>query len=181
MLPALIGEAVRDRAALGVDYVKVGVFPEGDPLNCLRQLRAVTREISLIAVLFADRMPDFDAIEAVAAAGAAGIMLDTAQKGGGSLLDHLGLGEVASFVARAKERGLAAGLAGSLRAAQIPPLLALKPHVLGFRGALCQGFRNARLDLASCCAIRALVPMANTKLATRPFIAVNQDAREALC
>jgi dihydroneopterin aldolase len=181
MQPASIGEAVRDRAALGVDYVKVGIFPEGDPLGCLLQLRTVTRQISLIAVLFADRMPDFDAIEAVAAAGAAGIMLDTAEKGGGSLLDHLSLGDVSSFVACVKAHGLAVGLAGSLRASQISSLLALDPDVLGFRGALCQGSRNARLDRASCFRIRTLIPAADAKLIRQPSAAAQGKAAEALC
>jgi dihydroneopterin aldolase len=108
-------------------------------------------------------------------------MLDTAEKGRGSLLDHLGLGEVASFVARAKERDLAAGLAGSLRAAQIPPLLTLEPHVLGFRGALCQGLRSARLDLASCFRIRALIPAADAKLITPVLRRGASEAAEALC
>ena len=141
----------------------------------------MTRDVSLIVVVFADRLPGFEAIDAVVAAGAVGIMLDTAGKSTGSLLDHLSLGEVANFVARAKAHGLAIGLAGSLRAAQIPALLALEPDVLGFRGALCHGSRNASLDRASCLGIRTLIPIADTKLARRPFVAFNQRAVEALC
>jgi uncharacterized protein (UPF0264 family) len=181
MRPAIIRDAVGDRASLGVDHVKVGLFPEGDPLGCLEELGAATRDVSLIVVVFADRLPGFEAVDAVAAAGAAGIMLDTAEKGAGSLLDHLGLGEVSSFIFKAKLHGLSVGLAGSLRAAQIPALLALEPDVLGFRGALCRGARNASLDLASCLGIRKLIPRADRRLARRPFIAFNRRAAEALC
>lgn len=181
MHPAIVREAVLDRASAGVDYVKVGLFPEGDPLGCLEELRRLTRNVPLIVVVFADRLPVFDAIKAVAAAGAAGIMLDTAGKATGSLLDCLSLAEVSRFVSRAKAHGLTVGLAGSLGAGLVPALLGIEPDVLGFRGALCRGFRNDRLDLKSCLAIRALIPAANTQLAGRPFAAVSQDPAEALC
>ena len=46
--------------------------------------------------------------------------------------------EIESFVSHAKSYGLLAGLAGSLKASDISPLLELEPDYLGFRGALCQ-------------------------------------------
>ena len=158
MQPAAMESAVLERASFGVDYVKIGLFADGDPKACLDGLCAHAASIKLIVVLFADRPPSFDAVAAAARIGAAGIMLDTAGKGSGSLLDHLTLGEVARFVARGKAQGLAVGLAGSLRAAQVPALLDLKPDVLGFRGALCRGARTDRLDLNAARAIRALIP-----------------------
>jgi dihydroneopterin aldolase len=158
MQPAGIVRAVRERGSLGVDYVKVGLFPDGNPQACVEALGPLAASIRLIVVVFADRPPDFDAAEAAAKAGIAGIMLDTAGKGSGSLLDHLTLGDVAGFVARARAYGLTVGLAGSLRAAQIPVLLDLEPDVLGFRGALCRGGRTGRLELDATRAVRALIP-----------------------
>jgi uncharacterized protein (UPF0264 family) len=158
MHPETIGEAVLEKAACGVDYVKFGVFPDGDARHCLAALRPIALRMPLIVVLFADRLPVFDAVAAAANMGAAGIMLDTADKGSGTLRAHLDPLDLATFVTRAKSYGLTVGLAGSLRAADVPDLLHLAPDLLGFRGALCCGSRSASLDLSACATIRALIP-----------------------
>jgi uncharacterized protein (UPF0264 family) len=160
-----IGDAVLERAACGVDYVKFGLFPEGDAQACLDGLRFVARNARVIVVLFADRWPAFDAVAAAAEMGAAGVMLDTAGKGSGALLDYFDLKELAQVVIRAKAEGLIVGLAGSLSATMVPELLALVPDLLGFRRALCRGSRVAALDPASCAAIRSLIPAARAPLA----------------
>ena len=50
------------------------------------------------------------------------------------------------------------GVAGSLRPEHVAPLLALRPDVIGFRGALCHGGRrDAELDPIACSQIRALI------------------------
>lgn len=181
MQPDLVRDTVRARAVFGVDYVKVGLLPDGDPEGCLEGLRAVTGSIRLIVVLFADRPLAFDAVEVAARIGATGLMLDTAVKGSGCLLDHLPAGEMSRIVSRAKARGLSIGLAGSLRAADIPILLALQPDVLGFRGALCRGARTGRLDSEATRTIRALIPKAPSALVKRAPEALNPRAAEALC
>ena len=153
-----IRAAVIERASCGVDYVKFGLFPGGDPQACFQALRPIALRVRLILVLFADAMPTFDAVAAASDMGATGIMLDTADKNAGSLLAHLDASDIARFVAHAKAQGLMVGLAGSLKAADIPELLTLSPDLLGFRGALCRGRRSASLDPASCASIRALIP-----------------------
>lgn len=152
-----IGDAVRATAACGVDYVKLGVSSGGDPHACFARLRADGS--NLILVFFADAMPAFDPIAAGVEAGARGVMLDTAGKRTGSLLDHMALDEIDRFVTAARREGLIAGVAGSLRPAHVAPLLALAPDIIGFRGALCQdGLRGASLDPIACSRIRALIP-----------------------
>jgi dihydroneopterin aldolase len=156
------------------------LFPDGDARRCLDALRPLARRVPLVLVLFADRLPDFDAVAAAAAMGAAGIMLDTADKRSGSLLAHLDPCRLLSFVTQARAHGLTVGLAGSLTAADVPVLLPLAPDLIGFRGALCLGLRSASLDLAVCAAIRALIPgnrPAESKLPARMFEAPAQ----ALC
>jgi dihydroneopterin aldolase len=177
----MIGAAVLEKAACGVDYVKFGLFPDGDARRCLAALRPLALRVPLIVVLFADRLPDFDAVAAAADMGAAGLMLDTADKGSGSLRAHLDALALKSFVTQAKAHGLTVGLAGSLAAADVPELLPIAPDLLGFRGALCCGFRSASLDPAACAAVRALIPerpaAADSKLPAR----MSEAPAQALC
>jgi dihydroneopterin aldolase len=154
--------AVASIGDTGVDYVKLGVFPDQHAETAITELAPVTRKHSLILVLFADAMPEFDAVALAAAIGAHGVMLDTMGKSGGSLLDHLEIGEIARFVSRARGYGLIVGLAGSLKARHVVPLLALEPSLLGFRSALCRdGARTASIDLEACAFIRSLIPSVN--------------------
>jgi dihydroneopterin aldolase len=181
MQPEAIGHAVIERASCGVDYVKFGLFPGGDPQACLQALRPIAPRVRLILVLFADAMPTFDAVSAAAEMGATGIMLDTADKHAGSLLAHLDASGVASFVAHAKAQGLMVGLAGSLKAEDVPDLLTLSPDLLGFRGALCRGRRSASLDPACCASIRALIPHSPLPAETKPAARMTEAAAQALC
>jgi dihydroneopterin aldolase len=159
MDPDTVRSAILATAATGVDYVKLGLLPGGNAQACLDLLAAETEAVRLILVVFADASPGFDAVKEAARIGAAGVMLDTARKDGRSLLDHLPFDRIADFVAAARARRLLAGLAGSLRARDVPALLPLAPDLLGFRGALCrEGDRGGALDRKACTSIRALIP-----------------------
>ena len=154
-----VGRAVEHMAANGVDYVKVGFFPSPAAAACLDALSAhAGKGIRLVAVLFGDLgyegflVPDF------AAAGFAGIMLDTAIKGGGSIRGRIADSRLADFVAAAQASGLVAGLAGSLAITDIAPLIQMRPDYLGFRGALCAGgIRTGGLDAAAFARVRSAV------------------------
>jgi dihydroneopterin aldolase len=151
MIPSVVDEAVARIGGLGVDIVKVGLFPGGDRHACLDALaRHAERGMRLVAVMFADRSPDFDLI---------GAMLDTADKRGGGLRRHLDDRALGEFVRRARACGLMSGLAGSLCLADIAPLLPLAPDYLGFRGALCAAGRDSRLDPERLRAVRAAIPV----------------------
>lgn len=164
MDPDRVTDAVLATAVCGVDDVKLGVMPGGDPEACLARLGAEPLRAGLILVVFADAMPAFDPVAAAASAGARGVMLDTAGKQAGSLLDHMAVGEVARFIDAGRDAGLMVGVAGALRAAHVAPLLAFGPDVIGFRGALCRGaVRNAALDPIACSRIRALIPAESLK------------------
>ena len=179
----LKGDAARaallKTAALGVDYVKFGLFPDGDAARCLHRLKAAASRIRLIVVLFADALPNIDAAALAAKIGAHGVMFDTMGKGAGSLTDHLSYMTLAGYIAAAKAEGLIVGLAGSLTARQVPSLLALAPDLLGFRGALClEGDRAQTLDAERLAAIRALIPE-RPRLFHEPHLA--DLAPQALC
>lgn len=146
---AVLTEAIHQTATTGVDYVKAGFFSEAALQSCLEVIRALTAQTAVVAVLFADRFPPPDDLAPFAQAGLAGVMLDTADKGRGHLLDHATLAQLGRFVERAGSHGLLSGLAGSLRQQDIATLLPLGPDYLGFRGALCLGgLRDQRLDAA---------------------------------
>lgn len=158
MQPELVCEAVQNMAATGVDFVKIGFFPGGDWQGTIAGLSATARQgHALIAVLFADTDPDFAVVESLAAAGFRGVMLDTMDKQRGSLTGLMALEQLRDFVSTAKNHGLLCGLAGSLKAGDIPELLPLNADYLGFRGALCrQSCRTAELDESQIVEIKEL-------------------------
>jgi uncharacterized protein (UPF0264 family) len=180
MQPQIIRAAVLEGAACGVHYVKFGLFPDGDARACLEALCPVAQGVRLIVVLFADRLPNFDAVAAAADMGAAGVMLDTADKSAGPLLAHLDRRKVADFVTHAKVHHLMVGLAGSLTADDVPELLLLAPDLIGFRGALCHGSRGASVDPSACAGIRDLIPRDHPD-AERPSARMTGAAAHALC
>ncbi|WP_024278862.1 (5-formylfuran-3-yl)methyl phosphate synthase [Xanthobacter sp. 126] len=154
--PDVLRAAAERTSATGVPLVKIG-FALGDGAALppvLDALRPLGRETRLIAVLFADQAPDLAAVPLFAAAGFHGVMLDTADKAAGGLLAHLPVETLARFVAAARAEGLLTGLAGSLKVADITPLAALRPHYLGFRGALCAEGRTSALDPLRLAAVR---------------------------
>lgn len=154
MDPGVVAGAVARIGALGVDFVKVGLFPGGDLPGCLDALAdQAARGHKVVAVIFADLAPDFAVVRDLAERGFAGVMLDTAGKAGGGLRTHLGEGQLRAFVRRARAHGLFTGLADSLGPADLAPLLPLGPDYLGFRGALTAGGRGAPLDPAAVAAL----------------------------
>jgi uncharacterized protein (UPF0264 family) len=175
MRPELLVTAARRTAMAGVDFVKAGIFPDTDSERCVAALGAVAAEgVRLVAVLFADRAPDFRLLDDMAAAGFAGAMLDTAGKSEGALPDHLPPERLRAFVQRARSLGLMTGLAGSLRVEHVATLAALEPDYLGFRGALCPGARGDRIEAARVRQVRqALDAASNATAAAGALIAAS--------
>lgn len=134
-----INPALMRMADTGVDYVKLGLFGGEQQSSCLQQLQPVIQALNVpvIAVIFADLTSELDWVEQVSSVGFAGIMVDTANKTGRSLLDCWSVELLAEFVQRAKAKQLLCGLAGALRTEDIPQLATLQPDYLGFRSALC--------------------------------------------
>ena len=144
----LVFNAVSIMATTGVDYIKIGFFPDGNWLRCLSKLTKITQQgHQLIAVLFADTQPDLSIIKTISDAGFSGVMLDTMDKANGSLSQIMSINEIEKFIASAKKQHLLCGLAGSLKEKDIPKFIPLKADYLGFRGALCEKHnRVSQLD-----------------------------------
>ncbi len=158
MEPGTVRAAVDTMAATGVEFVKLGVFPDADPEGVIGTLAPVAERVQLVAVLFADLSPNLALLDALTSAGFAGAMLDTARKGNGRLLDHMPVPALRRFVTACREHGLTCGLAGALEPPDIPRLLQLEPDLLGFRSALCAEGRAGPLDPARVALVRGLIP-----------------------
>lgn len=124
----------------------------------MKALSKLAQRARLIAVIFADEAYELALVDALADAGIAGAMLDTAHKTGKTLRDWRKRHELEAFVTRERKHGLLTGLAGSLGQEDIVPLLAIEPDYLGFRGALCSGSnRNQKLDANAFAIIRGAI------------------------
>lgn len=153
--PDILIKAASDMAANGVDVVKVGFFGDDDPRTAIAALgSALAHPTRLVAVLMADQDPDFALVSKLAQAGFAGLMLDTADKSAGRLTTALPLAQLTEFVRLARDNGLFAGLAGSLKESDIPVLTDFEPDMLGFRGALCPVGRVSAIEHGRVVAIR---------------------------
>lgn len=164
-------------ADAGADYVKVGLFPGPAVPRLVAALGArVVPCARTVAVAFADRGIEPGLFAALADAGFSGVVVDTADKAAGRLLDHLDHARLAALVASAHRHGLFIGLAGSLRRADLAGLAALKPDLLGVRGAACAAHdRVAGIDGPAVAALAAELAAAR-----RPSGAAEaEDARPA--
>ena len=153
-------ESVTAMVATGIDWVKTGLDlrQRGDPAALASLVAAAPGR--LIAVLFAEDGPAADLVPALARAGFAGVMIDTAGKTGARLTDLAEPDTLAAFTAACRTHGLMCGLAGSLRITDIPVLSPHRPDYFGFRGGLCRDFdrRNGIDPLRVAEAVRALRP-----------------------
>lgn len=155
-------------AAASVDVVKIGFFGAGSAAGLIAALAARDDEAHAygrrVAVLLADRAPDWNLVVRLPAAGFSGVMLDTADKTSGALLDVVSMHEIRNFITAARSAGLFTGLAGALRLRHIPDVRALGPDVVGFRGALCRGKeRTAHIDVDAVRQVRAALDGASAE------------------
>lgn len=137
-------EAASRIAATGVDYVKIGLLPGAALASCIDALAGVAKRHRLIAVFFADVGVPNSAFPGLAAAGFAGVLVDTFHKDGRGVRQHLAPDALQALVRDARKSGLLVGLAGALRIEDIEPLRSLGADLLGFRSALCA--EHARRD-----------------------------------
>lgn len=153
---AWIVHRVRQVAACGVDQVKVGIPAEPEAPALLQALAALARDEArvIVPVLLADEGVDAPRLAAAIAGRFPAVMLDTARKRGGSLLQRIDAAELKRLVRALQASGAQVGLAGALRLDEIPALRALGADYAGFRSAVCAGDRAGGLDEAR---VRALV------------------------
>lgn len=136
----IISGAMIAMASSGVNYVKIGLFPDVNLSECIAELEPTVKQLDtpVIAVLFADKLPSDDYVSVLKASGFYGVMVDTAIKNGCHLLDHWDISQLTRFVKDVQLQAMLCGLAGALRTEDIAILEPLGADYLGFRSALCQ-------------------------------------------
>lgn len=166
MNPALIYEKVAEMADLGVDIVKFGLFGQDQHEETIQILQPLIKGgLKVVAVLFADKNPDIS-LKIFNQSKCYGVMMDTAKKSGGSLVDSLKYNDLQTFVNNVRKMDMKVGLAGSLQLKHISMLVDLQPDYLGFRGALCHSLsRTNELDKAKLEAVKLALQKCNTSTA----------------
>lgn len=144
------GDAILDRvaavAACGVDIVKVGILAQPGAQAVLRALGRCGATV--VPVFIADQPLDAELVALALDQPFPGVMADTAEKLGGSLLQRRSPAALQAFVQQVRAAGREVGLAGALRLPDLPALVALAPDFAGFRSAVCEGDRASALSAA---------------------------------
>jgi uncharacterized protein (UPF0264 family) len=168
-LPGTAALAALGAARSGAAFVKVGLWGVSTEPEAVALLRAVRDGVAgvpgtvVVAAAYADARRIAHAplapelLPHVARAAGIGVcLLDTAVKDGRGLLEWLSADELTSLVAAAHATGLQVGLAGALRAEDLPVVRAAGADIAGVRSAACSnGQRSGPLDAARVRALRA--------------------------
>ncbi len=179
-LPGTVALAALGAATCGVQYVKVGLLGPRTAQDALVLLQQVCRavrdarpDVQVIATAYADAhkvnaLPPLALPDVARQAGVDGCLLDTAQKGEGTLLTHLRKGQLYTFVAQCQGANLICALAGSLSAQDIPQVCQFGADILGVRTAACRGDRKSgQVDADKVQHLKALIA-AHASPASRP-------------
>ena len=85
-------------------------------------------------------------VEVCAAAGAGGLLLDTCRKDGPGLFGSVGVQALASLRRQATRCGTWLAIAGGVTDRDLEQLAQVRPHIVGVRGAVCEGGRAGTLS-----------------------------------
>ena len=162
--------AVAAAATLGVAFVKVGFAGVTSEARARRLAVAAQRAgtdeggTRLVLVAYADwrrahSLAPAGVVAVAADAGAAGVLLDTANKGAPLFTIQPSV-SVAAWIAAAHAAGLFAALAGGLSGPEFARARALGADVVGVRGAACVGGRTGPVSRTRVAALRALAGVA---------------------
>ena len=140
-------------------FVKFALHSEADADRAIgsavETLRSRTDSPRLILARYADQgLRDVVSwLQLAAGAGAWGALVDTSRKDGRSLFDFVPAGDLGQLAHEARRQGLRLALAGGLGQDHLGPVVATGAHVMGVRGAVCDG---GRIGLISEARVNAL-------------------------
>ena len=154
--PGTAALAAVGAAAMGMDYIKAGLYGATNYTEALAMMSAVVKAIRMVrpkalavAAGYADYrrfggVPSLDVVRAAADAGADVAMVDTAIKDGKTLFDAQSLDQLQEFVDLVRSNGMVSALAGSIKAEDMSALAKIGPDIVGIRGAVCDGSDRSR-------------------------------------
>jgi len=141
-------------ACAGADYVKIGLAFEGNE-QAREVISAVVRAVKeefpkkfVVIAAYSDykrmhSISPFDMAPIAAECGADFAMVDTGIKDRQSTFAFMDEKTLRSFTETNKDLGLGTALAGSLKFEDIDALKRINPEIIGVRGMVCGGDRNA--------------------------------------
>jgi uncharacterized protein (UPF0264 family) len=168
---ATIERDARAFTTAGAALVKVGFAG----INDARRVRTLTEAAvrgaragngGVVAVAYADAVRAASlapgaVVAAAARAGAAGLLIDTAEKGGAGLRALVARRVLAAWVSDAQAAGLIVALAGQLTADDLPFARDAGADIAGVRGAACDGGRTGRVSADKVRTLRAVCEKLN--------------------
>lgn len=144
-------------ATAGADYIKIGLMFSGvdkarDVVSAV--VRAVKEEYPeklVVIAAYADyerlgTISPFEVAPIAAECGADVAMTDTGLKDGRSAFEFMDDGALTAFTRLNRDLGLLTALAGGFRFDNIPSLKRINPDIVGVRGMVCGGDRNATIQ-----------------------------------
>ncbi len=143
-------------ACSGADYIKIGLMFDGiDKASDLIKsvVKAVKDEFPekrVVISAYSDyvrlgSISPFDMAPLVAEAGADLAMIDTGIKDGKSTFDFMDEASLTRFAWKNHDLGIGTAIAGALKMEDIPVLKRINPDIIGVRGMVCGGDRNASI------------------------------------
>jgi (5-formylfuran-3-yl)methyl phosphate synthase len=143
-------------ACAGADYVKIGLAFEGQE-QARDVIRAVVKAVkdefpekNVVIAAYSDfermhSISPFDMAPIAAECGADFAMIDTGIKDRQSTFAFMNEATLRSFSDKNKKLGLGTALAGALKFEDIDALKRINPDIIGVRGMVCGGDRNATI------------------------------------
>jgi uncharacterized protein (UPF0264 family) len=144
-------------AHAGADYIKIGLMFDGSE-RAEEVIEAVVKAVKdefpdkyVVIAAYSDHarlgaISPFAMSPIAAAAGADVAMVDTGMKDGKSTFDFMDEESLVEFTTLNREGGMQTALAGSLKFDHLPALRRINPDIIGVRGMVCGGNRNATIQ-----------------------------------
>jgi len=143
-------------ACSGADYIKIGLMFDGiekasDLIeSVVKAVKDEFPEKRVVISAYSDYLrlgsiSPFDMAPLVAEAGADLAMIDTGIKDGKSTFDFMDEASLTRFTWKNHDLGIGTAIAGALKMEDIPILKRINPDIIGVRGMVCGGDRNASI------------------------------------
>ncbi len=155
--PGTASLAALGAAFAGAEYIKIGLYDIRTREQALEMLTNIVRSVKdydknkkVVASGYSDykrinSISPFELPGIGAQAGVDVVMMDTGIKDGRSTFEFLAERELVDFVAGAKDKGLQAAIAGTIKFKDISSLKRISPDIIGVRGCVCGGDRNSAI------------------------------------